>query len=110
MVDLPLRQEMLAAIPHLRAFAISLAGDSTGSILGSIEMVRMMRKGQAKYAHNPQLSLADQSSSSSHKHFMRLWHLSVFSHNLRQNRPPARSTGIENGCYLACQAVQSDIR
>ena len=30
------------------------------SILGGIEMVHMMRKGQAKYAHNSQPSLAEQ--------------------------------------------------
>ncbi|WP_201865147.1 DDE-type integrase/transposase/recombinase, partial [Microvirga soli] len=29
-------------------------------ILGGIELVHMMRKGQAKYAHNLQLSLAEQ--------------------------------------------------
>jgi hypothetical protein len=29
-------------------------------ILGGIEMVHMMRKQQAKYAHNPQPSLAEQ--------------------------------------------------
>jgi transposase-like protein len=29
-------------------------------ILGGIEMVHMIRKGQAKYAHNPQRSLAEQ--------------------------------------------------
>jgi hypothetical protein len=28
--------------------------------LGGIEMVHMMRKGQARYAHNPQPSLAEQ--------------------------------------------------
>jgi hypothetical protein len=30
------------------------------AILGGIEMVHMMRKGQAKYAQNRQSSLADQ--------------------------------------------------
>jgi putative transposase len=29
-------------------------------ILGGIEMIHMMRKGQAKYARNPQPSLAEQ--------------------------------------------------
>jgi len=29
-------------------------------ILGAIEMVRMVRKGQAKYTHNSNLSLAEQ--------------------------------------------------
>jgi transposase-like protein len=29
-------------------------------ILGGIEMIHMMRKGQAKYAQNPQPSLAEQ--------------------------------------------------
>ena len=29
-------------------------------ILGGIEMVHMMRKGQAKYAHNRHVSLAEQ--------------------------------------------------
>jgi putative transposase len=33
---------------------------SARTILGGIEMVHMMRKGQAKYARNPQLSLAEQ--------------------------------------------------
>jgi transposase-like protein len=33
--------------------------DSARAILGGIEMVHMMRKGQAKYAHNRQPSLAD---------------------------------------------------
>lgn len=34
--------------------------DSARAILGGIEMVHMMRKGQGKYAHNRHLSLADQ--------------------------------------------------
>jgi hypothetical protein len=34
--------------------------NSTRAILGGIEMVHMMSKGQAKYACNPQLSLAEQ--------------------------------------------------
>jgi putative transposase len=34
--------------------------DSARVILGGIEMVHMMRKGQAKYACNQQLSLAEQ--------------------------------------------------
>jgi transposase-like protein len=34
--------------------------DSARAILGGIEMVHMMRKGQAKYAHNRQPSLAEQ--------------------------------------------------
>ena len=33
---------------------------SARTILGGIEMVHMMRKGQAKYACNPQPSLAEQ--------------------------------------------------
>ena len=33
---------------------------SARTILGGIEMVHMMRKGQAKYARNPQPSLAEQ--------------------------------------------------
>ena len=33
---------------------------SARAILGGIEMVHMMRKRQAKYARNPQLSLAEQ--------------------------------------------------
>ena len=33
---------------------------SAQAILGGIEMIHMMRKGQAKYARNPQPSLADQ--------------------------------------------------
>jgi putative transposase len=35
---------------------------SARAILGGIEMVHMMRKGQAKYARNSQLSLAEQFS------------------------------------------------
>jgi putative transposase len=34
--------------------------NSARAILGGIEMVHMMRKGQAKYARNPRLSLAEQ--------------------------------------------------
>jgi transposase-like protein len=34
--------------------------DSARAILGGIEMVHMMRKQQAKYAHNRQPSLAEQ--------------------------------------------------
>ena len=34
--------------------------NSARAILGGIEMVHMMRKGQAKYAYNLQLSLAEQ--------------------------------------------------
>jgi transposase-like protein len=34
--------------------------DSARAILGGIEMFHMMRKGQAKYTHNRQPSLADQ--------------------------------------------------
>jgi putative transposase len=34
--------------------------NSARVILGGIEMIHMMRKGQATYARNPQLSLADQ--------------------------------------------------
>ena len=34
--------------------------NSARAILGGIEMVHMMRKGQAKYANNLQLSLAEQ--------------------------------------------------
>ena len=34
--------------------------DSARVILGGIELIHMMRKGQAKYACNAQLSLADQ--------------------------------------------------
>jgi transposase-like protein len=33
---------------------------SARAIIGGIEMVHMMRKGQAKYASNPGLSLAEQ--------------------------------------------------
>ena len=33
---------------------------SARTILGGIEMVHMMRKGQAKYAHNLQPSIAEQ--------------------------------------------------
>jgi hypothetical protein len=33
---------------------------SARTILGGIEMVHMMRKGQAKYARNPEPSLAEQ--------------------------------------------------
>jgi transposase-like protein len=33
--------------------------NSTRAILGGIEMIHMMRKGQAKYACNPRLSLAE---------------------------------------------------
>ena len=33
---------------------------TTRVILGGIEMIHMMRKGQAKYARNPQPSLAEQ--------------------------------------------------
>jgi len=33
---------------------------SARAILGGIEMIHMLRKGQAKYAHNLQLSLAEQ--------------------------------------------------
>ena len=33
---------------------------SARAILGGIELVHMMRKGQAKYAYNLQLSLAEQ--------------------------------------------------
>jgi putative transposase len=36
------------------------SADSARVILGGIEMVHMMRKGQAKYAHNLQPSLAEQ--------------------------------------------------
>ena len=34
--------------------------DSARAIIGGIELVHMMRKGQAKYAWNPSLSLAEQ--------------------------------------------------
>jgi transposase-like protein len=34
--------------------------DTARVILGGIEMIHMMRKGQAKYARNPQPSLAEQ--------------------------------------------------
>ncbi|GEO18959.1 IS6 family transposase [Microvirga aerophila] len=36
------------------------SSDSARAILGSIELIHMMRKQQAKYARNPQLSLAEQ--------------------------------------------------
>ena len=36
------------------------SAESARIILGGIEMVHMMRKGQAKYARNPHLSLAEQ--------------------------------------------------
>jgi putative transposase len=36
------------------------AVDSARAVLAGIEMVHMMRKGQARYAHNRQLSLAEQ--------------------------------------------------
>jgi putative transposase len=36
------------------------SAESARIILGGIEMVHMMRKGQAKYACNPQPSLAEQ--------------------------------------------------
>jgi transposase-like protein len=34
--------------------------NSARAVLGGIEMIHMMRKGQAKYARNPQPSLAEQ--------------------------------------------------
>jgi hypothetical protein len=36
------------------------AVDSARAILGGIEMIHMIRKGQAKYARNPHSSLAEQ--------------------------------------------------
>jgi transposase-like protein len=41
-------------------------------ILGGIEMVHMMRKGQAKYARNSNLSLGEQSSCSPHERFIEI--------------------------------------
>lgn len=36
------------------------SSDSARAVLSGIEMVHMMRKGQARYARNQQLSLAEQ--------------------------------------------------
>jgi transposase-like protein len=47
-------QEIFMSLPWFKSMA------SARTILGGIEMVHMMRKGQAKYARNPQPSLAGQ--------------------------------------------------
>jgi hypothetical protein len=53
--------------------------DSARAILGGIEMFHMMRKGQAKYTHNRQPSLADQFAWLVARAFFIRWHLSVLS-------------------------------
>jgi transposase-like protein len=55
-----IEQDHRAVKRRVRAMLGFKAGNSARAIIGGIEMIHMMRKGQAKYACNQQLSLAEQ--------------------------------------------------
>ena len=56
----PIEQDHRAIKRRLRPMLGFKSLHSARTILGGIKMFHMMRKGQAKYAHNLQLSLAEQ--------------------------------------------------
>jgi len=55
-----IEQDHRAIMRRIRPMLGFKSTSSARAILGSVEMVHMMRKGQAKYARNPQPSLAEQ--------------------------------------------------